>query len=66
MRYQTDFVIEPFKPKSAKYKQGPRRDKGGKHVYPKNRRSRADKEKSHSYPAKRFKKPDSYSLLLFM
>lgn len=65
MRYQTDFVIEPFKPKSAKYKQGPRSDKGGKHVYPQRRQPRNDKGASHNYP-QQVKQPDSYSLDLYL
>jgi hypothetical protein len=61
MRYQHDFVIEAFKPKESRYKQGPRSDKGLKHNYPARRRQRKDKGKKHSYPARR--KPPNFSFI---
>jgi hypothetical protein len=34
MRYQTDFVIEPFKPKSASISRVHEKDNGRKHFLP--------------------------------
>lgn len=56
MQYLQDFVIEPFQPKNARYKQGPRSDKGKCHSYPTARAPRKDKGKRHRYPKNRIQK----------